>query len=56
MTSVMLTTFIDNTTAVTYVNKMGGTQSHACNEIAQNIWQWAITRNTWQISSQEILV
>ena len=38
---------IDNTTAVTYVNKMGGTQSHACNEIAQNIWQWAITRNIW---------
>ena len=38
---------IDNTTAVAYINKMGGTKSKACNELAQQIWQWAISTNTW---------
>ena len=38
---------IDNTTAVAYVNKMGGTKSHECNEIAQDIWKWAIKHNIW---------
>ena len=38
---------MDNTTSVTYLNKMGGTHSKTCNEVAKNIWFWAIERNIW---------
>ena len=37
----------DNTTAVTYINAMGGCKSLECNVLAQDIWKWAITRNIW---------
>ena len=37
----------DNTTAVAYVNHMGGTKSPDCNKLAREIWQWAIQRNIW---------
>ena len=36
---------LDNTTAVTYINNMGGTKSPQCNELAREIWLWAIHRN-----------
>jgi hypothetical protein len=35
---------LDNTTAVAYVNAMGGTHSKSCNEVARRIWLWAIPR------------
>ena len=38
---------IDNTTAVAYVNKMGGTASLECNYWAKQIWNWAILKNIW---------
>ena len=38
---------IDNTTAVAYINNMGGTKSHQCNEISKAIWLWCIQRNIW---------
>ncbi|XP_013393362.1 uncharacterized protein LOC106161058 [Lingula anatina] len=38
---------VDNTTAVTYVKNMGGSHSLQCNEVARDIWQWAINRNIW---------
>ena len=38
---------LDNTTAVAYVNKMGGTKSHECNELAKQMWQWCVDRDIW---------
>ena len=36
---------IDNTTAVSYINLMGGTHSTRCNEIARSVWRHAIDNN-----------
>ena len=38
---------LDNTTATIYINKMGGTHSLICNDIAKRSWQWATNRNIW---------
>ena len=38
---------IDNTTAVAYLNHMGGTRSISCDELANTIWLWCIQRNIW---------
>ena len=38
---------LDNTTAVSYINAMGGMVSLKCNEIAKDIWQWCIARDIW---------
>ena len=32
---------LDNTTAVAYINKKGGTISASCNKLAEDIWNWA---------------
>ena len=32
---------LDNTTAVAYINKKGGTISSSCNKLAKEIWNWA---------------
>ena len=37
---------IDNTTAVAYINAQGGRKSDL-NEIARNMWYWAIERDLW---------
>lgn len=37
----------DNTTAVSYVNAMGGCKSVDCNLVSREIWEWAIEHNTW---------
>jgi len=37
----------DNTTAVAYINNMGGIKSMGCNAIAFEIWSWARVRNIW---------
>ena len=39
--------FLDNTTAVAYINNMGGTHSLECNHIARTIWMWCITQDIW---------
>lgn len=36
---------IDNTTAIAYINKMGGIQFPHLNNIARDIWQWCEKRN-----------
>lgn len=36
---------IDNTTAISYINKMGGTHSPRLSRIAKSIWQWCETRS-----------
>ncbi|XP_071141873.1 uncharacterized protein [Mytilus edulis] len=41
----------DNTTAVSYVNKMGGIKSICCNTIAKSIWFWAKKHNVWLTAS-----
>ena len=38
---------IDNTTAVSCINKMGTSHSDACNDIAHAIWSWSIQQDTW---------
>lgn len=40
----------DNTTALTYINNMGG-KITSCNRIARNIWDWAISHNVWLLCS-----
>lgn len=37
----------DNTTAVSYINNMGGCKSDDCNEMAKTIWSWFIENNIW---------
>ncbi|XP_013393681.1 uncharacterized protein LOC106161315 isoform X1 [Lingula anatina] len=37
----------DNTTAVSYINNMGGTVSENCNKVACDIWIWCISHDVW---------
>jgi hypothetical protein len=37
----------DNTTAVCYINNMGGSKSRACNAVAKNKWSWAVEKGNW---------
>ena len=34
----------DNTTAVSYINNLGGVKSLHCHHIAKQIWEWAISQ------------
>ena len=38
---------IDNSTAVSYLNDMGGCRSKACNAVATKIWNWCIDKDLW---------
>ena len=38
---------LDNVTAVTYINKMGGTHSVPADKVAREIWSWAVQRDIW---------
>ena len=38
---------IDNQTAVTYINNMGGTHSRICNDIAFDLLRWCKNNNIW---------
>jgi hypothetical protein len=38
---------LDNTTAVSVINHMGTSHSHACNAIGKSIWEWCIDRHIW---------
>lgn len=38
---------IDNTTAVAYINNMGGSHSLPCNSISKEIWEWCLKRSIW---------
>lgn len=42
---------IDNTTAISYVNRQGGIQYPHLNEVAREIWQWCENRNIWLFAS-----
>ena len=38
---------LDNVTAVTLINNMGGTHSKPCNKVAREIWLWCLKRKIW---------
>jgi hypothetical protein len=38
---------LDNSTAVAYINNMGGTKSLKLNNLALEIWEWCILHNIW---------
>ncbi|KAJ8031599.1 hypothetical protein HOLleu_24840 [Holothuria leucospilota] len=38
---------IDNVTAVTYINNMGGIRSVECDKMARKLWNWCIERKIW---------
>ena len=38
---------IDNTTAVSCINKMGTSHSDACNDITHAIWSWCVHNSVW---------
>lgn len=42
---------VDNTTAIAYVNRMGGVQYPGLNKIARDIWQWCEIRKIWIYAS-----
>lgn len=42
---------IDNTTAISYVNRQGGIQYPHLNKVAREIWQWCEDRNIWLFAS-----
>jgi hypothetical protein len=42
---------IDNTTAIAYINRMGGVQYPLLNDIARKIWKWCEARNLWIFAS-----
>lgn len=42
---------IDNTTAIAYINRMGGIQFPKLNSLARDIWQWCEVRRIWLFAS-----
>ena len=36
---------MDNVTAVTYINKIGGTHSRPLSQLAKNLWDWFLSHN-----------
>ncbi|CAG4957938.1 unnamed protein product [Colias eurytheme] len=42
---------IDNTTAISYINRMGGIQFPHLNELTRSIWQWCEERDLWLFAS-----
>ena len=46
-TKIHVRIMADNTTAVSHINNMGGTQSLMCNSITKDIWTWCYARDIW---------
>lgn len=42
---------VDNTTAISYINRMGGIQFPHLNALSRDIWQWCEMRNLWLFAS-----
>ena len=47
VSNVHIRVMSDNTTAVHYIDSLGGVKSPECNDIARKIWFWCIERNVW---------
>ena len=41
---------MDNMTAVAHINKMGGTKSKHCCDLAYEIWRWALDHELWLVA------
>lgn len=50
-TSCKIVLKVDNTTAISYINRMGGIQYPKLNNLARNIWQWCEKRDIWIYAS-----
>ncbi|CAK1588906.1 unnamed protein product [Parnassius mnemosyne] len=42
---------MDNTTAISYINRMGGIQYTHLNDLARSLWKWCEQRNLWVYAS-----
>lgn len=42
---------VDNTTALSYINRMGGTRFSHLNDLCRLIWQWCEERRLWLVAS-----
>lgn len=42
---------IDNTTAISYINRMGGINNKKLSETAKKMWMWCERRNIWLFAS-----
>lgn len=42
---------VDNTTAISYINRQGGIQYPHLNDLARQIWRWCEERNIWLFAS-----
>jgi hypothetical protein len=42
---------IDNTTAISYINRMGGIQFKELSKLAKQLWMWCEERNIWIFAS-----
>lgn len=38
---------MENTTAISYINEMGGSKARLCNTLARRIWLWCKERSIW---------
>ena len=45
--SVHIHVYSDTTTAVNYINSMGGTHSMKCHSVAKTIWLFCMERKKW---------
>ena len=45
--NILVRLLLDNTTAICYINNMGGSHSEICNNVTKQIWFWCIDRNIW---------
>lgn len=50
MRKVTIKLEVDNTTAVAYLNHMGGIKSESCNDLAIEIWEYCRLRDIWLIA------
>lgn len=51
MTNCAILMRIDNTTAISYINRMGGIQFPHLNDLTRAIWKWCEERNLWLFAS-----
>ena len=47
ITNAHVKVFSDNTTTVTYINNMGGSNSLHCNALTRDMWLWCIDKGIW---------
>ncbi|MPC72188.1 hypothetical protein E2C01_066485 [Portunus trituberculatus] len=51
LSSLYIKVMCDNTTAINYVNEMGGVRSVICDVISINIWDWSVKHDAWITAS-----